>query len=175
MRAAGRTPAAAVRAFLTEIGRALSCVTDGVVRLSAGGYRPAASAHQAVLAGGSAVALQGVPGRALKVRLRYEIREDEAAGWRVDLAGYEYTLLAGEDELLVWHWNPQGQVGWPHLHVGGGALRPGSPLLGAHLPPRAPVRLEEVLALAIAELGVRPRRPDWREVLDAPRLSGVSE
>lgn len=119
-----------------------------------------------MLAGGSAVALQGPQEYALKLRLRYEIREGEAAGWRVELAGYEYALLGGGDvEFLVWHWNPQGKVHWPHLHVGAGALRPGSALLGAHLPPRAPARLEELLALAIAELGVRPRRSDWRVVL----------
>lgn len=166
MRAAGRTPAAAVRAFLADIGRPLSCVTDAVVRLSAGGYRPAGSAHQAVLAGGSAVALQGPREHALKLRLRYVIREGEADGWHVELAGYEYALLGGDDvELLVWHWNPQGKVHWPHLHVGPGALRPGSELLRAHLPPRAPVRLKEVLALAIDELGVHPRRSDWRAVL----------
>lgn len=165
MRAAGRTPAAAVRAFLTEHGRVLSCVTDEVVRLSAGGYRPAAGAHQAVLAGGDAVKLRGAPGRALKVRLRYVVREDEAVGWRVELTGYEYALLGGEGELLVWHWNPEGRVGWPHLHVGGAALRTGSVLRGAHLLPRAPVALADVLALAIGELGAHARRDDWREVL----------
>lgn len=64
-----------MRAFLTQLGRALSCVTDGVVRLSPGGYQPTGRPHRAVLAGGSAVALQGAPGRALKVRLRYDWRE----------------------------------------------------------------------------------------------------
>lgn len=64
MRAAGRTPGRSGGGLSHRVrARALSCVTDGVMRLSAGGYRPAARAHQAVLADGRAVALSGAPGR----------------------------------------------------------------------------------------------------------------
>lgn len=177
MSAAGRTPAAAVRGLLDQLGRALSCVTDQVVRVEPGGYRPGGT-HGAALGGGEPVALAGVLPLGLVVRLRYALvpASGSDAGWEVARRAYEYLLLDGAGaELLAFHWQPGGRgPGFPHLHVGGAALRPGSPLAGVHLPPRTPVRLEEVLALAIAELGVRPRRSDWRDVLDAPGPPGES-
>jgi hypothetical protein len=58
----------------------------------------------------------------------------------------------------------------PHLHLGAGAaegrLRPD--LAGAHLP-TGHIALQDVLRLAIAELGVRPTRPDWDDVLRTTR------
>lgn len=146
-------------------------MTDQVVRVEPGGYRPG-SAQGAALGGGEPVALAGVRPLGLVVRLRYALVPSGGpeAGWEVAPRAYEYLLLDGAaGELLAYHWQP-GRRGpdFPHMHVGGAALRQSSPLSGVHLPPRAPVRLEEVLVLAIAELGVRARRSDWRDVLDVP-------
>lgn len=170
MSAAGRSPAVAVRTLLDGLGRALSCVTDQVVRVEPGGYRPGRT-RGAALGGGDPVALPGTTRLSLVVRLRYEVvpTGGTEAMWEIAERAYEYLLLDGAGaELLAFHWQPGGTgPQFPHLHVGGAALRPGSPLTGVHLPPRLAVRLEEVLALAIAELGVRPRREDWAEVLAA--------
>jgi hypothetical protein len=168
--AGGRTPAAAVRALLGGLGVALSCVTDQVVRVEPGGYRPGGT-RGATLAGGEPVALAGVLRLALVVRLRYVLVPADGAetGWEVARRAYEYLVLDGAGgEFLAFHWQPGGRgPDFPHLHVGGVALRPGSPLFGVHLPPRVAVRLEEVIELAITELGVRPRRADWAKVLAA--------
>jgi hypothetical protein len=168
--AAGRTPASAVRALLDEFGRALSCVTAEVLRVEPQGYRPGAT-RGAALGRGEPVALSGVHQLALVVRLRYEVvpTDPGTTGWEVAQRAYEYLLLDGTGaEVLAFHWQPGGAgPPYPHLHVGAAALRLDSLLAGVHLPPRVPCTLEEVLALAIGELGVRSRRADWADVLAA--------
>jgi len=80
---------------------------------------------------------------------------------------YYYTLSDSENrEILSYHWHPDqpGMVAYPHLHLGPGAQLGWRKLAGAHLP-TGQVRLEDLLRLAIGELGVQPRRKDWKEVL----------
>jgi len=68
--------------------------------------------------------------------------------------------------LLASHWHPDGrsQVTIPHFHVGG--TLGGIPFAKLYAP-TGPITLLDVLRFAIVELGVEPRRGDWREVLDA--------
>jgi hypothetical protein len=47
-------------------------------------------------------------------------------------------------------------------------------LARAHVPSGA-VLLEDVLRLAIEDLGVRPARADWSDVLDATRASLLAD
>ncbi len=53
---------------------------------------------------------------------------------------------------------------WPHLHLSQASIGHPATLLGAHLP-TGRIALEEVIRLADLDLGVRPRRPDWSEVI----------
>jgi hypothetical protein len=168
---AGADPAAAVRAFVGDLQRAVSCLSPELWRVSPGGYRPTPRPHELSLGPGSPVRLRGERPFDLLARLRYRIVEGSEADrrWQVATAAYTYSLAeAGGGELLVWHWHPAGPspVAWPHLHVGGAALRRGSPVADAHVPPRAPVRLHDVLYLALSELGARPRRADWATILE---------
>jgi hypothetical protein len=69
--------------------------------------------------------------------------------------------------VFSYQWHPGGRspVTWPHLHLGAGAEVGRTELASAHLP-TGRVSIEEVLRLAITELGVEPLRDDWREVLE---------
>lgn len=53
---------------------------------------------------------------------------------------------------------------FPHLHLGAGSGVSREGLQKAHIP-TGRVELEDVLLMAIRELGVRPRRDDWQEIL----------
>ncbi|MBI4579704.1 MAG: hypothetical protein HY718_08385 [Planctomycetes bacterium] len=165
---AGRTSAQAVQAFVDPLQLALSCVTDAVVNIG-GGYHPADEPHALTLGDGSPVRLRGDPPLALSVILHYRIvRATGQRGlWRVQAIGYLYALEDPDGrEVLAYHWHPLGHsaVLHPHLHLGAGA-RVGFPRLSdAHLP-TGWVALEAVLRLAVADLGVEPRRADWDEVL----------
>jgi hypothetical protein len=66
-------------------------------------------------------------------------------------------------EVLSFQWHPGGRspVTWPHLHLGAGAEVGRAELTSAHLP-TGRVAIEEVLGLAISELGVEPLRGDER-------------
>lgn len=162
---AGRTPFEAVRNYLAPLQRALSCITNAVLNV-AGGYT-LGPVHAAQLAG-SPVKLQGITPLALSVIQHYRIVEDESprGPWKVSIAGYLYTLEEpGGHEIITYHWHPFSGVPFPHLHLQEGAKVGFAPLRAAHIPTHR-VAVEDVLRLAIAELGVRPQRDDWEEVLN---------
>lgn len=89
-------------------------------------------------------------------------------GIDVRVLNYFYHLYAGdENELIAFHWHPgrKSQPDFPHLHV---TSRPGPVRIERkHHVPTGYVSLQAVIRFAIEELGVRPRRPDWGQVLDA--------
>lgn len=74
-------------------------------------------------------------------------------------------------EVCSYQWHPVGQspVTIPHLHIGRGAtgnVTTFGPrgLHRIHFPTKH-IAVEDVLRLAITELGVEPRRPDWDAIL----------
>ena len=85
------------------------------------------------------------------------------------VVSYLYAVRVPDGiEILAYQWHPEGvsSVITPHLHLasGSGVTRPR--LLGAHLP-TGHVTLAQFVRCLIEELGVEPRRPDWRAVLDS--------
>jgi hypothetical protein len=89
----------------------------------------------------------------------------------VRIAGYQYALYDADDrEILAYHWHPEGSshVTAPHLHLGAGA-EVGRRDLASALPPTGQITLEDVLRFAITDLGVRPLRRDWSEILHRTR------
>ncbi|MBI4312849.1 MAG: hypothetical protein HY681_13870 [Chloroflexi bacterium] len=105
----------------------------------------------------------------LYVAFQYKIAETSARGdrWEIQIAGYRFALWnASVSEIISYHWHPVGvsAVTTPHLHLGPGALVGRDELKAAHLPTGA-IALAGVIRLAIADLGVVPRRSDWAEVL----------
>jgi hypothetical protein len=93
--------------------------------------------------------------------------------WRVTSRMYEYSLLdLDETELLVYHWQPDADPAYPHIHVSA-ALRARTSALEEkqsidldrlHLP-TGRVSLEAVVRMLITEFGIAPRRSNWQEVL----------
>ncbi len=106
---------------------------------------------------------------ALTVNHRYTFAPvaDDPRGWEVITDGYEYQVVqAGGQEIVTYHWHPRGRskVTGPHLHVA--ATAGAVDLRRVHLVSGL-VTLPAVLRCLIVELGVRPLRADWREILAA--------
>jgi hypothetical protein len=155
---------------------AISCVSSSVLQV-AGGYAPSARPHALVLGDGDFQRLHGDSKLSLSVGQQYRIIEaDEARGpWKVQTVAYAYVLQADDRELIAFHWNPTGagSVTRPHVHIGpaGGCTHPA--LTRAHLP-TGRIALEDILRLAIEELGVEPLRSDWSGILETTQ-SGYEE
>ena len=162
---AGKSPHEAVENYLRPLRRALSCVTKAGLQIT--GRHPGPK-HSLTLGGGPPVPLRG--GLALTVEQRYEVvqAEGERGPWKVSTLAYIYALDDAESghEVIAYHWHPDGRSSEarPHLHLGAGAGVTRSALGDAHLPTNR-VALEDVVRLAITDLGVEPLRVDWRDVL----------
>lgn len=161
-----RTPSDAVKAFRESLRLAVSYVTLSVLT-DPEPYGPTDRLRQITLPS-SPARLRG-SGLGLSIRIGYRLVEisGERRPWSVSVVAYQYKLDDRDGrEILAYHWHPEGRVTVPHVHVGAGTaegrLRPD--LARAHLP-TGHVPLRDVLRLAIAELGVRPLRPDWDAVL----------
>jgi hypothetical protein len=170
---AGRTPREAVRNFVDTLQRALACVTPTVVDVG-GGYYPAEEPHRLTLRAGEPVRLRGVARISLSVRMRYRIVEAPGPGgpWNVNIVAYQHALWDRDGrEIVAYHWHPDGEsdVITPHVHLGAGAAVGHAGLRDAHLPSGL-VTLDDVLRLALVNLGAEPLRRDWREVLEASRV-----
>lgn len=135
-----------------------------------GGYHVADVPHTLLLPDGGAVPLRGSNDLSLWIHQNYRVVELEGhrRSWSVRTTGYVYQLRAEERELVAYHWHPWGLSArtFPHVHIGPAAQLGFADLGRAHLP-TGHVALADVLRLVIRDLGVEPRRDDWREVLDA--------
>ena len=119
-------------------------------------------------------------------RLGFVVRSEFLVAPTIDVSdlyeartvGYWYQILDREGrELLAYHWHPEGvsPVVTPHVHMSHarwtiapeGSAR-GPALADLHLPTVA-VALADVVRRLITDLGARPRRPDWDDVLRANR------
>lgn len=98
---------------------------------------------------------------------------------RAETTASTYRLLDSNGaEFLAYHWHPIGAspVTWPHVHVGRVETRmfPSGDRLAlaeAHLP-TGMVSFAGVVRLLIDDLGVVPRRSDWRAILDETDPTG---
>ncbi len=127
------------------------------------------------LAGDATVPVTSTASLRFGMNLQYRVvRDPSSRGWAIRLAAYEYTVTDSDDhEILVYHWHPEwkGEIAFAHLH-------PECHLLAAryqrvfshcHLPTGG-IALEDVVWTLIEELGVQPRRADWRVKLGETRL-----
>jgi hypothetical protein len=161
---ASSTPAEAVEQYRGRTVRLLSCVTSAHTTVS--GYHASDLPHRLLLADGDVVRLRTKPRLTLDVTEQYRVHED-ADGWHVEIVGYLYGIEYEGRELVSYHWHPSGNspITRPHMHVGAN-IQVGDRWLGkVHLPTGA-VGLEQVVALAIVELGVEPLRDDWERLID---------
>jgi len=164
----GRTPDEAAGAFRDTVQRALSCVTRNVVFLTRNSGAPRPFLHDLLLSGDPAP-LPGSGRVALSVRYRFTVAEGPTRRlWQARTVAYYYTLSDIDGpEILGYHWHPEGisHETAPHLHLGAALKLGRTGMMKAHLP-TGYVQLPDILRLAIRDLGVRPLRPDWSEILD---------
>lgn len=167
---AGRTPHAAVRAFVEPFQKSLSCVSGAVFNVSRGGYDEKVGPHRLLLPDANPIPLEGAAQFALSVIVQYRIVQARGrrGPWKVDVTDYLYHLHDHtEAEVILYHWHPSltPDNPHPHLHLEVGTRIGRKDLLGKHLP-TGRVTFEEVLRFLITELHVQPRRPDWAAILD---------
>lgn len=165
---AGRSPHEAFRNFLDPLQRAVSCVTRDVI-YHQGGHFPHPVPHVLTLGKARLVKLAGRGGIHLSMIMHYRLvpAEGERGPWKVSTVAYYYNLHdAGGKEIISYQWHPESRSSAtnPHLHLGAGALVGHAELAKAHLP-TGRVALEDVIRIAITDLGADPLRPDWQEVL----------
>jgi hypothetical protein len=158
-----RAPAEAVEHYRGRTARLLSCLTTVHVVIRA--YHVSDVPLKLELARGDAARLHADPRLTLLVTEQYEVRQS-TAGWYVEIVGYLYAIGYEDRELVSYHWHPSGKstITQPHMHVGA-AVQIGDRWLGKVHLPTGMVGLEQVIALAIVELGVEPLRDDWERLI----------
>lgn len=173
---AGKSPFEAYRNFQDSLNETLSCVTAGRLSVPSVSDFETDFEYSIVLNYGRPVTdLRGYHQLTLSVLQRFVIQmtDDEERGpYKVRTNMYVYQVATrAEEELFAYHWTPEEDEYLyrvhPHLHIGavsitGDAPIPNFPKL--HLP-TARVSLESIIRLLIEDLGVRPRRDAWREIL----------
>lgn len=173
-----RTAAEAVEHYRTSIQRTLTCVTRDVISLQGAPgrspYDPGVDDHVMELGRPGVVRLTGAEQLSLRVLFRYQIGStgEHGRGWDVTTRAYYYAVRdADRDEVVAYHWHPEGSgsVTDPHLHVGraivGPALQFGNRYIHRMHFPTSQVSLAAFIRLLIEEFGVRPLRDDWDAVL----------
>jgi hypothetical protein len=162
----GRTPRAAIEDFIEPRRSILLCVShSGFVP---GGSQPGGPYVAFFL--GRAVSLRrsrGFDPLLLRASIDYTIdaSTDRAGWWEARTAGWIYDIQsAAGTPITAFHWHPSsGRVTWPHLHAHG--VHESVELHKLH-PPTGHVTLSSIVRFLIEDLGVLPRRSDWRAVLD---------
>lgn len=170
---AGKTPAEAVNNYLASLQRAISCITNGVLQVS-GGYHVADRPHTLAFNPNPAPIL-GDLGLTITILQRYRIVEDEPprGPYKVSVVSYFYALENRDgQEILVYAWEPESsKVPFPHLHIGPGFGLSRFPHI--HLP-TSRIAVEDVIRLAINELGAIATRSNWEAVLERTQSTNES-
>lgn len=169
----GRTPAEAVRQHIDLLQRYLSCVTPAVLHVQ-GRYRTGGTSQWLLLANGQPVRLgsRGVYSLTLKQQYQIVALQEQPSPHHAltEIVAYSYEIGEWEGRAILsyhLHPDPMQRVRHPHLHLEAGARIGRTDLYKTHLPTGL-VSVRDIVRLTIEELGVEPRRPDWRHVLDLP-------
>lgn len=119
------------------------------------------------MAGNDPMALRGASRLTLAVSEHYLVVDAPEGGWQVQRAAYFYAVGRQDTgELLAFHWHPRGKspVTTSHLHVRAN-IQIGERWLGKVHLPTGFVAIEDIVKLAIRELGVEPIREDWEALI----------
>jgi hypothetical protein len=170
---AGRTPRQAAENFTRAIERALACITPASIVTT--GSDPTAK-HGLALDGGKPVPITAADGEtafAVTVLQNYRLVEtpDEERGpWRVTTTQYAYTFLDAQgSEVFSYHWHPGIGPRYPHMHI---KSTPVKALAKAHFP-TGRVSLEEFVRVLLQDLKMRPRRANWKHILQETQAAFV--
>lgn len=158
----------AVRLLITDLQRAVSCVTTSVL-VPVRAVRAGPESPVAITFSGSTARAKVATDRwisiAMEVRPGREKRKPDI--WRTHTASYAFALFGsprGPDEQLCYHYHPASGVDLAHLHVNAEVPWVKGGLRKKHLPTGRST-IEDFIELLIDELEVRARRRDWRQVL----------
>jgi hypothetical protein len=166
---AGRTPHEAVENFLDPLRRCLARVTNSQLTLTPDGHRATEDNQAATLARGELTTLKGDPPLGLLIGFQYRVvqtEDPERGPWKVSIVRYAHSLSTKEGkEILAFHWHPGSGPDWPHVHVGTIALKKRGTLTRKSHVPTGRVAVEQVLRLAIEDLGVGAA-DDWPQVFE---------
>ena len=162
----GRSAAAARRAMLAPLQRAVSCLTTAV--LIQGRTVPDAPDYWTFQQ--RFTRLRGPRRLEFSVLFAYSMlrQPHDPSSWMIDTAGYAYQFREPDGpEVIAFHWHPGRvrQPDFPHLHVESPRLPRSS-----HVPTGI-IPLIAVVRFAIVELDVEPIRPDWQQVIDDTELT----
>ena len=168
---AGKTPAAAIDAYLRPLRQTIRCVCAQHYAYLYRGQPDDSGLYALVLNRGYPVPLRGQDGRRLLFHVRQQFRVVEAeipgSPYKVTTAAYLYGIETPEaSEVISFHWNPHGlgKVTTPHVHLGPAVVHPDALARDLHIP-TGRVSLESVVRFPITELGVIPQLPDWEDML----------
>lgn len=154
---AGRTPTAAVKAFVAPIQEALGLFASGNVTVDT--YQPDAVGILTFNRGDIVKLRGGKVG--LSVSMQYRIIETDEPGrgpWKVSTVGYMYDLLLDDKAQYEYHWHPisKSHEVRPHLHC--------ASVRGKRHIPTGRVMIEDVLNLAVQH-GANPNSTKrWKDL-----------
>jgi hypothetical protein len=149
--------------FLAPLHDAVSCVTDEGLRV----YRhPGPDDFYVLTLTGDPVKLNADPPLRLSLTQLFRLVENRQAPrhsrWRVGTLRYVYTALESDDrtEIFSYHWEPEGAVSIPHLHIPVAASEKRRRQGKYHFP-TGRIAIEQVLWVLIRDFRVPTLREDW--------------
>lgn len=174
----GRTPHAAIEAFLEPLRAASSCVTRSQWVCSPTKGRVIGDIHSVILNKGEPVSFKIPGGRiALEASIKFTVIEREvddrgqpvgpSGRYKVSTRGYMYSVSSTDDtEQIAWHWHPGGasDVEFPHCHIGTAALSPDALIKRKDHIRTGRMSFESVL-YNLLQWGVTPLNLNYDEIL----------
>lgn len=163
----GRTTGEAVEAYTEPIRQTLRCVTDSFIAYA--GIYPTGKINTLTFVNETIAPLHGT-NLGLHFSQRYDFFQDSAGDqlWKIQTRGYIYTVYDCQNdapcEIVAYHWHPQSPITTPHVHFKSGGVHIGR----AHLP-TGRISIESVVEFLIRDLGVKPKRQDWEDIVTRNR------
>lgn len=165
---AGNNPRQAVQAFFKPLQHVLSCFTDAVITHK-GDYKVNGGPYALTVGTGHRTDKFKLPGSDFhfSVLMNYTIVNATAdrGPYKVKSTAYFYSLEEdGGKEILTYQWHPTKTCMFPHIHLGSSSKLGSKTLNKLHIP-TGRIALEQVLRLAVEELGVKPIKTGWSDIL----------
>lgn len=174
-------PHQAAERYKRIIGRSLTCLTDSIW-IASPALRGPNEIRQLSLSpqpDGLPLKLRRDEGDAIYFAAlqRFVVVPDdrfEKGEWKVSTREYKYTVYESTERrgtikpVIEWHWHPDTEPPWPHVHVRADESICGLTSRKLHIPSER-VAFESVVHFMIDELGVRPARDDWPQLVESAR------
>ncbi|MCU1318985.1 MAG: hypothetical protein JWP98_503 [Edaphobacter sp.] len=111
-------------------------------------------------------------GLLLAISQYFRVVDNKASGeCVVKTESYVYEILDSvtHKDVFCFHWEPHSRVQYPHLHLGFATKGHGLPIDNkAHIP-SGRVAVEDLVAFLISDLGVKPLKANWADILVVER------